>query len=85
MDVQPPAVQTAAGTPTNHLHVRDTPVSRQPITAQHHSVHQAEQAAGRDAGDDVPVKPPVLRPLDRQLSEHRDVNKSVQQHSEIIA
>ncbi|TKS87316.1 Dynein heavy chain 5, axonemal [Collichthys lucidus] len=37
---------------------------------------QVEQAAVRDAGDDIPVKPPVLRPLDRQLAEHKDVTKS---------
>jgi len=65
-------------------------VLRQPITGQLFSdsqsqascssVCQVEQAAVRDSGDDVPVKPPVLRPLDRQLAEHRDVSKSVQSH-----
>ncbi|KAI4787750.1 hypothetical protein KUCAC02_036273 [Chaenocephalus aceratus] len=44
---------------------------------------QVEQASGRDAGDDVLVKPPVLRPLDRQLAEHRDVSKLVFQLSSI--
>ncbi|XP_029955923.1 dynein heavy chain 5, axonemal [Salarias fasciatus] len=38
---------------------------------------QVEQAAVRDAGDDTPVKPLVLRPLDRQLAEHKDIAKSV--------
>ncbi|XP_008293860.1 dynein heavy chain 5, axonemal [Stegastes partitus] len=36
---------------------------------------QVEQAAAPDAGEDVQVKPAVLRPLDRQLAEHRDVSK----------
>ncbi|XP_059182778.1 dynein axonemal heavy chain 5 [Centropristis striata] len=45
---------------------------------------QVEQAAVRDAGDDVPVKPPVLRPLDRQLAEHRDITKLVIQLSSIV-
>ncbi|CAK6981993.1 LOW QUALITY PROTEIN: dynein axonemal heavy chain 5-like, partial [Scomber scombrus] len=40
---------------------------------------QVEQAAVRDAGDDILVKPPVLRPLDRQLAEHKDVTKLVMQ------
>eukprot|EP00064_Thunnus_orientalis_P021632 superscaffoldBa00006688_g21798 len=34
---------------------------------------QVEQAAVRDAGDDILVKPPVLKPLDRQLAEHKDI------------
>ncbi|XP_068603948.1 LOW QUALITY PROTEIN: dynein axonemal heavy chain 5 [Brachionichthys hirsutus] len=46
---------------------------------------QLEQAAVRDAGDDVPVKPPVLRPLDRQLAEHKDINKLVIQLSSIVS
>ncbi|XP_056290618.1 LOW QUALITY PROTEIN: dynein axonemal heavy chain 5-like [Pseudoliparis swirei] len=46
---------------------------------------QVEQAAVRDSGDDVPVKPPVLRPLDRQLAEHRDVSKLVIQLSSIVS
>ncbi|KAI3354987.1 hypothetical protein L3Q82_004779 [Scortum barcoo] len=46
---------------------------------------QVEQAAVRDAGDDIPVKPPVLRPLDRQLAEHKDVTKLVIQLSSIVS
>ncbi|XP_041817844.1 dynein heavy chain 5, axonemal [Chelmon rostratus] len=46
---------------------------------------QVEQAAGRDAGDDVPVKPPVLRPLDRQLAEHKDVTKLAIQLSSVVS
>ncbi|XP_068199657.1 dynein axonemal heavy chain 5 isoform X2 [Antennarius striatus] len=46
---------------------------------------QVEQAAVRDAGDDVPVKPPVLRPLDRQLAEHKDISKLVIQLSSIVS
>ncbi|XP_068593236.1 dynein axonemal heavy chain 5 [Cebidichthys violaceus] len=46
---------------------------------------QAEQAAVRDAGDDIPVKPPVLRPLDRQLAEHRDVSRLVIQLSSMVS
>lgn len=78
MDLLSPAVQTAAGT---SVVFRRTPVTGQPITFQCYSLWQVEQAAVRDAGDDIPVKPPVLRPLDRQLAEHKDVTKSVQQSS----
>ncbi|XP_056221074.1 dynein axonemal heavy chain 8 [Seriola aureovittata] len=46
---------------------------------------QVEQAAVRDAGDDVPVKPPVLKPLDRQLAEHKDVTKLVIQLSSVVS
>ncbi|XP_051241668.1 dynein axonemal heavy chain 5 isoform X2 [Dicentrarchus labrax] len=46
---------------------------------------QVEQAAVRDAGDDILVKPPVLRPLDRQLAEHKDVTKLVIQLSSIVS
>ncbi|XP_076617159.1 dynein axonemal heavy chain 5 isoform X1 [Chaetodon auriga] len=46
---------------------------------------QVEQVAGRDAGDDIPVKPPVLRPLDRQLTEHKDVTKLVIQLSSVVS
>ncbi|XP_026217964.1 dynein heavy chain 5, axonemal [Anabas testudineus] len=46
---------------------------------------QVEQAAVRDAGDDIPVKPPVLRPLDRQLAEHKDITKLVIQLSSIVS
>ncbi|KAM8731517.1 dynein axonemal heavy chain 5 [Acanthopagrus schlegelii] len=46
---------------------------------------QVEQAAVRDAGADIPVKPPVLRPLDRQLAEHKDVSKLVIQLGSIVS
>ncbi|XP_053268003.1 dynein axonemal heavy chain 5 [Pleuronectes platessa] len=46
---------------------------------------QVEQAALRDAGDDVTVKPPVLRPLERQLAEHKDVTKLVMQLSSEVS
>ncbi|KAG7231381.1 hypothetical protein INR49_012221 [Caranx melampygus] len=46
---------------------------------------QVEQAAVRDAGDDVLVKPPMLKPLDRQLAEHKDVTKLVIQLSSIVS
>ncbi|XP_055363688.1 dynein axonemal heavy chain 5 [Betta splendens] len=46
---------------------------------------QVEQAAVRDAGDDILVKPPVLRPLDRQLAEHKDITKLVIQLSSIVS
>ncbi|XP_029979746.1 dynein heavy chain 5, axonemal [Sphaeramia orbicularis] len=45
---------------------------------------QVEQEAGRSAGDDVPVKPLILRSLDRQLAEHNDVTKLVTQLSSIL-
>ncbi|XP_034534414.1 dynein heavy chain 5, axonemal [Notolabrus celidotus] len=46
---------------------------------------QVEQAAVRDAGDDVPVKPPVLRTLERQLGEHKDITKCVMQLGSIVS
>ncbi|XP_069368231.1 dynein axonemal heavy chain 5 isoform X1 [Paralichthys olivaceus] len=46
---------------------------------------QVEQSAARDAGDDITVKPPVLRPLDRQLAEHKDVTKLVMQLSSVVS
>ncbi|XP_060921113.1 dynein axonemal heavy chain 5 [Labrus mixtus] len=46
---------------------------------------QVEQAALRDSGDDIPLKPPVLRPLDRQLVEHKDINKSMMQLGSIVS
>ncbi|XP_030612273.1 dynein heavy chain 5, axonemal [Archocentrus centrarchus] len=45
---------------------------------------QVEQAAGRNAGDDTPVKPPVLRALDRQLAEHKDISRLVTQLGSIV-
>ncbi|KAF0028620.1 hypothetical protein F2P81_019707 [Scophthalmus maximus] len=45
---------------------------------------QVEQAAGRDAGDDLPVKTRALKPLDKQLVEHKDIAKSVQQHRHLL-
>ncbi|KAK2859784.1 hypothetical protein Q5P01_004404 [Channa striata] len=46
---------------------------------------QVEQAAIRDSGEDIPVKPLVLRPLDRQLAEHKDITKLVIQLSSIVS
>ncbi|XP_067341566.1 dynein axonemal heavy chain 5 isoform X2 [Channa argus] len=46
---------------------------------------QVEQAAIRDSGDDILVKPPVLRPLDRQLAEHKDITKLVIQLGSIVS
>ncbi|XP_026147559.1 dynein heavy chain 5, axonemal isoform X2 [Mastacembelus armatus] len=46
---------------------------------------QVEQVAVREAGDDIPVKPPVLRPLDRQLAEHKDITKLVIQLGSIVS
>uniref|UniRef100_A0A8C7Q7F0 AAA+ ATPase domain-containing protein n=1 Tax=Oncorhynchus mykiss TaxID=8022 RepID=A0A8C7Q7F0_ONCMY len=47
---------------------------------------QAEQAAVRDAGDDGPLtKQLVLKPLDRQLAEHKDVTKAVIQLGSIVS
>ncbi|XP_076014466.1 dynein axonemal heavy chain 5 [Genypterus blacodes] len=58
-----------------------------PLWTFSHLQHQQqllEQAAARDGGDDIPVKPPVLRPLDRQLAEHKDIHKWVIQLSSVI-
>ncbi|XP_013770736.1 LOW QUALITY PROTEIN: dynein heavy chain 5, axonemal-like [Pundamilia nyererei] len=46
---------------------------------------QAEQAAGRSGGEDVAVKPAVLRALDRQLAEHKDISRLVMQLSSIVS
>ncbi|CAB1349768.1 unnamed protein product [Coregonus sp. 'balchen'] len=52
----------------------------------HHKQLQAEQAAVRDAGDDGPLtKQLVLKPLDRQLAEHKDVTKAVIQLGSIVS
>lgn len=41
---------------------------------------QAEQAAAREHGDETVVsKPILLRSLDRHVTEHKDVNKSLSQ------
>ncbi|KAJ8010647.1 hypothetical protein DPEC_G00077260 [Dallia pectoralis] len=47
---------------------------------------QAEQAAVREAGDDGPLtKQLVLKPLDRQLAEHKDIIKTVIQLSSMVS
>ncbi|XP_036378537.1 dynein heavy chain 5, axonemal, partial [Megalops cyprinoides] len=52
----------------------------------HHKQLQAEQLAVRDAGDDsLPTKQIVLKPFDRQLSEHKDVTKVVVQLASIVS
>lgn len=75
MDLRPPAAPAAPGDPqepSTHTH---TQAPEQPITLQRSL--QVEQAAVREAGDEVLGKPPpYLRALDRQLVENRDVTKS---------
>ena len=45
-----------------------------------------EQLAARELGDDGPVtKQLILKPLDRQLAEHKDVTKAVTQLNSIIS
>ncbi|XP_029442962.1 dynein heavy chain 5, axonemal-like [Rhinatrema bivittatum] len=44
---------------------------------------QMEQNAGRDLGDEI-TKMVVLKPLDKQISEHKDVNKVIIQLSSMI-
>ncbi|XP_072567808.1 dynein axonemal heavy chain 5 [Paramormyrops kingsleyae] len=52
----------------------------------HHKQLQAEQNAIRDAGDDsLPTKQIQLKPLDRQLSEHKDISKVVVQLASIVS
>ncbi|KAJ8385596.1 hypothetical protein AAFF_G00184580 [Aldrovandia affinis] len=52
----------------------------------HHKQLQAEQLVVRDAGDEsLPTKQIVLKPLDRQLSEHKDVTKAVVQLGSIVS
>uniref|UniRef100_A0A8D3DUG5 Dynein heavy chain 5, axonemal-like n=1 Tax=Scophthalmus maximus TaxID=52904 RepID=A0A8D3DUG5_SCOMX len=46
---------------------------------------QVEQAAGRDAGDDLPVKTRALKPLDKQLVEHKDIAKLVIDLNSIVS
>uniref|UniRef100_A0A8C7LTV9 Dynein, axonemal, heavy chain 5 n=1 Tax=Oncorhynchus kisutch TaxID=8019 RepID=A0A8C7LTV9_ONCKI len=49
-------------------------------------VQSQKQAAVRDAGDDGPLtKQLVLKPLDRQLAEHKDVTKAVIQLGSIVS
>ncbi|CAL8402248.1 dynein heavy chain 5, axonemal [Gadus morhua] len=55
------------------------------FTHLHHKQLQLEQAALRDAGDDSPIKQLVLRPLDRQLAEQKDVTKSVIQLGSVVS
>ncbi|XP_068092796.1 dynein axonemal heavy chain 5-like isoform X3 [Hyperolius riggenbachi] len=49
----------------------------------HHKQQQLEQNAARDLGDEL-TKMVVLKPLDKQISEHKDVNKVVIQLSSIV-
>uniref|UniRef100_H3AFE6 Dynein axonemal heavy chain 5 n=1 Tax=Latimeria chalumnae TaxID=7897 RepID=H3AFE6_LATCH len=52
----------------------------------HHKQQQTEQNAARDLGDDSKlVKQLLLKPLDKQLSEHKDVIKVVIQLNTIIS
>ncbi|XP_061778474.1 dynein axonemal heavy chain 5-like [Nerophis ophidion] len=51
----------------------------------HYKQQQAEQAAVRDSRDEVPVKPPILKPLDHQLAEHKDVCRLVTQLSAVVS
>ncbi|KAK1173586.1 dynein heavy chain 5, axonemal isoform X1 [Acipenser oxyrinchus oxyrinchus] len=52
----------------------------------HHKQLQTEQNSARDAGDDGKMtKQVVLKPLDKQLSEHKDIIKVVVQLSSIIS
>ncbi|KAG9275828.1 dynein heavy chain 5, axonemal-like [Astyanax mexicanus] len=51
-----------------------------------HKQYQIEQQAAREQGDDSPVtKQLTLKPLDRQLAEHKDVTKAVAQLSSIMS
>ncbi|XP_073486924.1 dynein axonemal heavy chain 5-like [Aquarana catesbeiana] len=49
----------------------------------HHKQQQLEQNAARDLGDEL-TKMVVLKPLDKQISEHKDVSKVVIQLSSIV-
>ncbi|XP_036448538.1 LOW QUALITY PROTEIN: dynein heavy chain 5, axonemal [Colossoma macropomum] len=52
----------------------------------HHKQLQLEQLAARELGDDGPVtKQIILKPLDRQLAEHKDVTKAVTQLNSIMS
>ncbi|XP_043921456.1 dynein axonemal heavy chain 5-like [Protopterus annectens] len=52
----------------------------------HHKQQQTEQTAARDQGDDSKLtKQVVLKPLDKQLTEHKDISKVVIQLSTIIS
>ncbi len=47
---------------------------------------QAEQAAARELGDETLVtKPLLLRTLDRQVTEHKDVNKALSQLVPVVS
>uniref|UniRef100_A0A8B9H9C9 AAA+ ATPase domain-containing protein n=1 Tax=Astyanax mexicanus TaxID=7994 RepID=A0A8B9H9C9_ASTMX len=50
------------------------------------SLEEIQQQAAREQGDDSPVtKQLTLKPLDRQLAEHKDVTKAVAQLSSIMS
>ncbi|KAK1795394.1 hypothetical protein P4O66_010566 [Electrophorus voltai] len=52
----------------------------------HHKQLQLEQLAAREVGDDGPVtKQLTLRPLERQIAEHKDVIKTIAQLSSIVS
>ncbi|XP_076826623.1 dynein axonemal heavy chain 5 [Brachyhypopomus gauderio] len=52
----------------------------------HHKQLQLEQLAARELGDDGPVtKQLTLKPLERQIAEHKDVVKTVSQLSSIVS
>ncbi|XP_054621741.1 dynein axonemal heavy chain 5 isoform X3 [Dunckerocampus dactyliophorus] len=51
----------------------------------HYKQQKVEHAAVRDSRDDVPVKPPMLKPLDRQLAEHKDVSRLVMQLNTVVS
>ncbi|XP_072536415.1 dynein axonemal heavy chain 5 isoform X2 [Salminus brasiliensis] len=50
-----------------------------------HKQFQMEQQAARELGDDSPVAQLTLKPLDRQLAEHKDVIKAVAQLNSIMS
>ncbi|MEE6465421.1 hypothetical protein FKM82_006550, partial [Ascaphus truei] len=53
------------------------------FTHLHHRQQQLEQNAARDLGDEL-TKIVVLKPLEKQITEHKDVNKVVMQLSTIM-
>ncbi|XP_069476735.1 dynein axonemal heavy chain 5-like [Ambystoma mexicanum] len=76
-------IQSAVNKVTNAIlsMTRDMPLWK--FTYLHHKQQQLEQNAARDLGDEL-TKMVVLKPLDKQISEHKDVNKVIIQLSTMI-
>ncbi|KAE8597580.1 hypothetical protein XENTR_v10016521 [Xenopus tropicalis] len=76
-------IQSAVNKATNIIlsAAKDIPLWK--FAYLHHKQQQLEQNAARDLGDEL-TKMVVLKPLDKQISEHKDVTKVIIQLSTIV-